>query len=160
MLDKIKVLKRYEKEKVFAHRSFVGPMLDYIVNDFEKADWLFQMQVLAEWWFVIVQKTQRKCLKFQLKYALNEDEVLNCQWLRAKTQIQTKQLQGKFCTHVARHWNKDAERFGWRFQRRKNWFSLCTICFWLVWCKRLKKLYIGQVIKRHNLLQTLTAKWT
>jgi type I restriction enzyme R subunit len=37
-LDKIKVLKGdIENKKIFAHPSFVEPMLEYIVNDFEKS---------------------------------------------------------------------------------------------------------------------------
>ncbi|MBP7274493.1 MAG: DEAD/DEAH box helicase family protein [Saprospiraceae bacterium] len=37
-LDKIKILKGdIERQKVFAHTNFVEPMLDYIVNDFEKS---------------------------------------------------------------------------------------------------------------------------
>ena len=76
-LDKIKVLKGdIEKKKVFAHRSFVEPMLDYIVNDFEKSRLTFSDASIGG--MVVCDSSEQAKEMFEIfnqKYALNEDEV-------------------------------------------------------------------------------------
>src|SRR5690606_30149893 len=75
-LDKIKVLKGdIEKKKVFAHPSFLEPMLDYIVNDFEKSRLTFSDASIGG--MVVCDSSDQAMKMFEIfnqKYALDENE--------------------------------------------------------------------------------------
>ncbi|HBG37175.1 MAG TPA: restriction endonuclease subunit R, partial [Treponema sp.] len=72
-LDKIKVLKGdIEKKKVFAHPSFVEPMLDYIVKDFENSRLTFSDASIGG--MVVCDSSDQAKEMFEIfneKYALN-----------------------------------------------------------------------------------------
>lgn len=163
-LDKIKILKGdIEKSEVFAHQSFVEPMLDYIINDFEKSRLTFSDATIGGM-VVCDSSTQAEEMHriFNEKYAFEQErEELS---LAAETDSKYKtKLRNTYKVKTAALILHD---IGTKDERKK-WiedFKEGEIDFLFVYnmlltgfdAKRLKKLYIGRVIKRHNLLQTLT----
>jgi type I restriction enzyme R subunit len=81
-LDKIKILKGdIERQKVFAHTNFVEPMLDYIVNDFEKSRLTFSDSSIGG--MVVCDSSDQAKEMFKIfneKYALKteQEEELTC----------------------------------------------------------------------------------
>ena len=164
-LDKIKVLKGdIEKRKVFAHPSFVEPMLDYIVNDFEKSRLTFSDATIGGMVVCDSSDQAKEMYKiFNEKYALekeHEEELLKA--AEPKGNYKAK-LKNSYKVNIAELILHD---IGTK-DKIKRWiedFKEGKIDFLFVYnmlltgfdAKRLKKLYIGRVIKKHNLLQTLT----
>ena len=164
-LDKIKILKGdIERQKVFAHTNFVEPMLDYIVNDFEKSRLTFSDSSIGG--MVVCDSSDQAKEMYRIfneKYALKteqEEELL--QAAEPKADYKTK-LKHSYKVKTAALILHD---IGTKDERKDvvEDFKEGEIDFLFVYnmlltgfdAKRLKKLYIGRVIKRHNLLQTLT----
>ena len=164
-LDKIKILKGdIERQKVFAHTSFVEPMLDYIVSDFEKSRLTFSDSSIGG--MVVCDSSDQAKEMYRIfneKYALKkeqEEELL--QAAEPKADYKTK-LKHSYQVKTAALILHD---IGTKDERKDvvEDFKEGEIDFLFVYnmlltgfdAKRLKKLYIGRVIKRHNLLQTLT----
>jgi len=164
-LEKIKILKGdIERQKVFAHPNFVEPMLDYIINDFEKSRLTFSDSSIGG--MVVCDSSDQAKEMFRIfneKYALQseqEEELL--QAAETKTEYKSKSKQ-RYKVKTAALILHD---IGTKEERKDlvNNFKDGDIDFLFVYnmlltgfdAKRLKKLYIGRVIKRHNLLQTLT----
>src|SRR5574344_1782140 len=165
-LDKIKILKGdIERQKVFAHTNFVEPMLDYIVNDFEKSRLTFSDSSIGG--MVVCDSSDQAKEMFRIfneKYALKseqeEEELL--QAAEPKADYKTK-LKHSYKVKTAALILHD---IGTKDERKDvvEDFKEGEIDFLFVYnmlltgfdAKRLKKLYIGRVIKRHNILQTLT----
>lgn len=165
-LDKIKILKGdIEKQKVFAHPNFVEPMLDYIVEDFEKSRLTFSDSSIGG--MVVCDSSDQAEEMFRIfndKYAFQPE--------------QEKEFPIAAETNIVDYKSKDSQNYKVKTaalilhdigtkKEREKWvegFKEGEIDFLFVYnmlltgfdSKRLKKLYIGRVIKRHNLLQTLT----
>ena len=164
-LDKIKVLKGdIPKKDVFAHRSFVEPMLEYIVNDFEKSRLTFSDASIGG--MVVCDSSEQAKEMFEIfnsKYALNEDEVSELPMAAEPKAAYKSKLKNSYKVNSAALILHD---IGTKDERKDlvEDFKDGKIDFLFVYnmlltgfdAKRLKKLYIGRVIKRHNLLQTLT----
>lgn len=164
-LDKIKVLKGdIENRKVFAHASFVEPMLDYIVEDFEKSRLTFSDATIGG--MVVCDSSDQAKEMFKIfneKYAEETEQEEDLpQAADPKGKYKTK-LKNSFKVKTAALILHD---IGTKDERKDlvEAFKEGEIDFLFVFnmlltgfdAKRLKKLYIGRVIKRHNLLQTLT----
>lgn len=164
-LDKIKILKGdIERQKVFAHTNFVEPMLDYIVNDFEKSRLTFSDSSIGG--MVVCDSSDQAKEMFRIfneKYALKseqEEELLQAAEPKADYKIKLKHSYKVKTAALILH------DIGTKDERKDvvEDFKEGEIDFLFVYnmlltgfdAKRLKKLYIGRVIKRHNLLQTLT----
>ena len=165
-LDKIKVLKGdIPKKEVFSHHSFVEPMLDYIVEDFEKSRLTFNDASIGG--MVVCDSSDQAKEMFKIfneKYAYNKTEDTEEQPLAAEPQAsygeQLKQTYKVKTSALILHdiGTKD-ERKQWVENFKEGEIDLLFVYNMLLTgfdAKRLKKLYIGRVIKRHNLLQTLT----
>lgn len=165
VLDKIKVLKGdIPKKELFAHSSFVEPMLDYIVSDFENCRLTFSDTSIGGM-VVCDSSEQAKAMYelFMLKYAETEA-------LEESLSMVAEPLVVYHSNYRRAHKVKKAALIlhdVGSVQERKEWveaFKEGKIDFLFVYnmlltgfdAKRLKKLYIGRVIKSHNLLQTLT----
>jgi type I restriction enzyme R subunit len=138
------------KKEIYAHHRFVEPMLDYIVNDFEKARHTFEQ---AKMMFEI----------FNSKYTQIEDAV-----------DEYDMAAESIVTYAAKKKQKEKVKtaalilhdIGTKEERKTQVeeFKEGKIDFLFVYnmlltgfdARRLKKLYLGRVIKRHNLLQALT----
>jgi len=136
-LKEIKILKGdVDKRVIYSHDKFVEPMLDYIVNDFEKSRIMFGDSSIGG---MVVCDSSDQAKKmfdvFKEKY---------------------KHLKASLILHDVG--NKE-ERKNEIDQFKEGKIDLLFVYNMLLTgfdCPRLKKLYLGRIIKKHNLLQTLT----
>jgi type I restriction enzyme R subunit len=164
-LEEIEILKgNADKKTVYAHEKFVEPMLDYIVKDFEQARISMNNNGIGGM-VVCDSSDQAKMMYeiFQHKYAKTNEEqqqVLMAAEPRASYNATKKQNSEVNTAAVILH------DIGTKDERKQlvEDFKEGKIDFLFVFnmlltgfdAPRLKKLYIGRVIKAHNLLQTLT----
>ena len=164
-LEQIEILKgNADKKVVYAHEKFVEPMLDYIVKDFEQARISMTNNGIGGM-VVCDSSDQAKMMYeiFQHKYAKTHEEqqqVLMAAEPKASYNATKKQNSEVNTAAVILH------DIGTKEERKQKVedFKEGKIDFLFVFnmlltgfdAPRLKKLYIGRVIKAHNLLQTLT----
>lgn len=168
-LDEIRVLKGDADAKtVYAHHKFAEPMLDYIVRDFEQARISFNDNSIGGM-VVCHSSDQAKMMYeiFQEKYATKVIDIPTEATKLAADEHQRlsygdqKKLNAKPRTAALILHDSGTK------QERKDEveeFKAGNIDLLFVYnmlltgfdAKRLKKLYLGRVIKAHNLLQTLT----
>lgn len=162
-LKEIEILKgNADKKVIYAHHKFVEPMLDYIVKDFEQARIAMNDNSIGG---MVVCDSADQAKKmydiFQSKYA-NQSHDTFLQAAEPKASYSDKHKQNSRVTTAAVILHDIGTK-----QERKDLvedFKDGKIDFLFVFnmlltgfdAKRLKKLYIGRVIKAHNLLQTLT----
>lgn len=165
ILEDIKILKGNAKtEDVYAHSKFVEPMLDYIVKDFEKARIATNNNGIGGM-VVCDSSKQAKMMYeiFQNKYAKKvgeEEQLLMVAEPKVSYNAAKKENSEVNTAAVILH------DIGTKEERKQlvEDFKEGKIDFLFVFnmlligfdAPRLKKLYIGRVIKAHNLLQTLT----
>lgn len=162
-LEEIEILKgNADRKIVYAHSKFVEPMLDYIVKDFEKARIAMNNNTIGGM-VVCDSSDQAKMMNeiFQEKYAKKIIEpVLMVAEPRVGYNAKKKEDSEVTSAAVILH---DVHTKDERKQLVDD-FKDGKIDFLFVFnmlltgfdSPRLKKLYIGRVIKAHNLLQTLT----
>ena len=155
-----------DKKKVFAHEKFVEPMLDYIIEDFEKSRVAHNDNSIGG--MVICDSSEQAKEMFKIfgeKYASNpstEDaEILLAAEPEQATYNTKKKLKKtvKSASLILHDVGTKQER-----KDQVDDFKAGKIDFLFVYnmlltgfdAKRLKKLYLGRVIKKHNLLQALT----
>ncbi|MCB1658779.1 MAG: type I restriction endonuclease subunit R, partial [Pseudomonadales bacterium] len=156
-----------DRKLIYAHRSFVEPMLNYIITDFEQSRGNFNDASIGA--MVICDSSEQAKQMFDIFNKVYAKESLmpaqNNMVLEAKpsTTVYTdalKQAQKVKSAALILHDVGTKEE-------RKNWvedFKAGKIDFLFVYnmlltgfdAKRLKKLYLGRVIRKHNLLQALT----
>lgn len=162
-LEDIEILKgNTDKKQVYAHHKFVEPMLDYIVRDFENARITMNDHTIGG--MVVCDSSEQAKMMFEIfesKYAVKPGENLP---MAAESDFsyggKIKQ-NSKVNTAAAILYD-----IGTKEERKLmvEDFKNGKIDFLFVYnmlltgfdAPRLKKLYIGRVIKAHNLLQTLT----
>jgi type I restriction enzyme R subunit len=164
-LEEIEILKgNADKKMVYAHEKFVEPMLDYIVKDFEQAR--ISMNNNGIGGMVVCDSSEQAKMMyeiFQHKYAKTQDEqqqILMAAEPKASYNATKKQNSEVNTAAVILH------DIGTKEERKQKVedFKEGKIDFLFVFnmlltgfdAPRLKKLYIGRVIKSHNLLQALT----
>lgn len=162
-LEDIEILKgNADKKVVYAHPKFVEPMLDYIVQDFEKARIAMNDNSIGG--LVVCDSSDQAKMMYEIfesKYAPKQEEIL---LMAAEPTVSyvTKQKENSRVTSAA----VILHDIGTKEERKElvEDFKEGKIDFLFVYnmlltgfdAPRLKKLYIGRVIKAHNLLQTLT----
>ena len=163
-LEEIDILKgNGDKKLVYAHPKFVEPMLDYIVQDFEKARITMNDNSIGGM-VVCDSSEQAKMLyeNFQEKYAVNAfatDLLLAAEpptGYGAKKKLESKVNTAAVILHDI---GTKTDRKDQVEQFKDGNIDLLFVYNMLLTgfdAPRLKKLYIGRVIKSHNLLQTLT----
>ncbi len=162
-LEEIEVLKgNANKNVVYAHPKFVEPMLDYIVGDFEKAR--ISMNNNGIGGMVICDSADQAKIMykiFQNNYA-NKNEAINNsimgseQSYNARREKERKANKAALILHDigTKDDRKDLVK-----AFKKGEIDLLFVYNMLLTgfdAPRLKKLYIGRVIRAHNLLQALT----
>ena len=163
-----------DKKLVYAHPAFVEPMLDYIVTDFEKSRGALNDASIGG--MVICDSAEQARQLFELfnaKYAQAsipaQDQAANDANFQPLQQIASpsshyriKRIQDNKVSSAALILHDVGSK-----EDRKDWveeFKAGKIDFLFVYnmlltgfdAKRLKKLYLGRVIRKHNLLQALT----
>ncbi|MFM1956393.1 MAG: hypothetical protein RIR20_1213 [Pseudomonadota bacterium] len=160
-----------DKRLVYAHPAFVEPMLDYIVEDFEKSRGMLNDDSIGA--MVICDSANQAKQLFEIfnsKYAdqtstleaSNDDEYPQRLAAQDRANFQvTKRLNNKVKKAALILHDIGDKEF------RKDWvedFKAGKIDLLIVYnmlltgfdAKRLKTLYLGRVIRKHNLLQALT----
>lgn len=161
-----------DKEKVYAHPSFVEPMLDYIISDFEKSRGALNDASIGG--MVICDSSSQAKQMF---------EIFNTVYARKLTLVTTNHepenqvpqaAEDPLTTYSSsiKHARKVKTAalilhdIGTK-EERKNWvedFKAGKIDMLFVYnmlltgfdAPRLKKLYLGRLVRKHNLLQALT----
>lgn len=160
-----------DRKLIYAHPSFVEPMLTYIVNDFEKSRGALNDATIGG--MVICDSSDQAKQMFEIFNGVYAETPILPQTSNSKTEVleiaepaptsyaeSVKQAQKVKNAALILH------DIGTK-EERKNWvedFKAGKIDFLFVYnmlltgfdAKRLKKLYLGRVIRKHNLLQALT----
>jgi len=162
-LEDIEILKgNSDRKLVYAHPKFVEPMLDYIVQDFEKARISMNDNTIGG--LVVCDSSEQAKMLYEIfesKYAHKQEESFSMA-AEPKGSYNEQQRENSKVTSAA----LILHDIGTKDERKdlvEN-FKEGNIDFLFVFnmlltgfdAPRLKKLYIGRVIKAHNLLQTLT----
>lgn len=162
-LEEIEILKgNGDKKIVYAHPKFVEPMLDYIVQDFEKAR--IAMNDVSIGGMVVCDSSDQAKQLFEIfehKYSIQNEDQLQMAAEPSMSYGASKSIESKVKTAAL-----ILHDIGTKQERKDKVaeFKEGKIDFLFVYnmlltgfdAPRLKKLYIGRVIKAHNLLQTLT----
>ena len=162
-----------DKKFIYAHPSFVAPMLNYIINDFEKSRVTFADPTIGA--MVICDSAEQAKQLFKLfndrypqnnqllnQAAANDNELTPLKVAESITTYTFKRKQENKVKTAALILHDVGTK-----QQRKDWvedFKAGKIDVLFVFnmlltgfdAKRLKKLYLGRVIRSHNLLQALT----
>jgi len=174
-LDEVEVkMGDVDRKLIYAHPSFVEPMLDYIITDFEKSRGALNDATIGG--MVICDSANQAKQMFELfeeKYA--ESQINKGSFKEANDSVYElpKVAEHKPEYKVAKKGNNKVKSaalilhdIGTK-EERKNWvedFKAGKIDFLFVFnmlltgfdAPRLKKIYLGRVIRKHNLLQALT----
>ena len=161
-LEEIEILKgNSDRKVVYAHYKFVEPMLDYIVSDFENARISMNDNTIGGMVICDSSEQARMLHKiFKSKYENTRKELS----IAAETPVsygEQRRINSKVNSAALILHDAGTK------QERKDLveeFKDGKIDFLFVYnmlltgfdAKRLKKLYVGRVIKSHNLLQALT----
>ncbi|MDO9050641.1 MAG: type I restriction endonuclease [Methylotenera sp.] len=151
-----------EKKLIYAHPSFVEPMLDYIVQDFEKSRGALGDSKIGGMVICDSSEQAKKMYDiFQSKYA--SDEVVDSTSTENQSSSNVsynKQVNKvKNAALILHDIGSKDERKEWVEAFKAGKIDLLFVYNMLLTgfdAKRLKKLYLGRVIRKHNLLQALT----
>jgi type I restriction enzyme R subunit len=163
-----------DRQLIYAHSSFVKPMLDYIISDFEKSRGAMNDATIGG--MVICDSSDQAQKLFEIFNAAYAQEFILPKKRDASSEVFLKVVEPQFIDFDCLQTTKEANTvksaalilhdFGTK-EERKKWiddFKSGKIDFLFVYnmlltgfnAKRLKKLYLGRVIRKHNLLQALT----
>lgn len=162
-----------DKKFIYAHPSFVEPLLDYIVTDFQKSRGALGDSTIGA--MVICDSAEQAKQLFKLfndrypqnnqllnQAAANDNELTPLKVAKPITTYTVKRKQENKVKTAALILHDVGTK-----QQRKDWvedFKAGKIDVLFVFnmlltgfdARRLKKLYLGRVIRSHNLLQALT----
>jgi type I restriction enzyme R subunit len=164
-----------DRKEIYAHQSFVEPMLDYIMSDFEKSRGMLNDATIGG--MIICDSSDQAKKMFELFNAVYASKPLfssdSAELQQATsvaepnpTYVQTASMEPAKQAHKVSNAALILHDVGTK-QERKDWvedFKAGKIDLLFVYnmlltgfdAKRLKKLYLGRVIRKHNLLQALT----
>ncbi|MDH4394618.1 MAG: type I restriction endonuclease [Limnobacter sp.] len=159
-----------DRKLIYSHPKFVEPMLDYIVRDFEKSRSALSDASIGGMVICDSAEQARQMFEiFNLIYASNhtgiafaEDssaaymEMAQPEGYTAKTLIQNRVKNAALILHDI---GSKEERKQWVENFKAGKIDILFVYNMLLTgfdAKRLKKLYLGRIIKAHNLLQALT----
>ncbi len=156
-LKEIKILEgNTEKKTVYSHEKFVEPMLKYIVDDFERSRISMNENSIGGMVVCDSADQAKKMYEiFQSTYA-NQADSNNKESYSA---IKANERKVKRAAVILYDVGTKEERKKWVEEFKDGKIDLLFVYNMLLTgfdSPRLKKLYIGRVIKAHNLLQTLT----
>lgn len=163
-LEEIDILKgEGDKKIVYAHPRFVEPMLDYIVEDFEKARTTHDDPSIGG---MVICDSSEQAAKlyeiFQVKYAKKEAEEALPQAAEPRigyVEDRKKRYKPTTASLILHDIGTKEEREDLIDAFKDGKTDLLFVYAMLLTgfdAPRLKKLYLGRLIKKHNLLQALT----
>jgi type I restriction enzyme R subunit len=157
-----------DRRQVYAHPRFVEPMLDYIVKDFEKSrrgygengigamvvcDSADQARMMHE---IFQQKYATKIISLHATTEGERDYMVAAEDDSYTPMPNPKVTSASLILHDV---GTKEDRKNWVDDFKAGKIDLLFVFNMLLTgfdAKRLKKLYLGRVVKEHNLLQTLT----
>lgn len=163
-LESIDILKgNGDKKQVYAHPRFVEPMLDYVIKDFERARIAFNDNTIGGM-VVCDSSDQAKMMYeiFQDKYAektVSDDLLLAAEPHESYGDKKKNESKVKSVAVILHDIGTKDDRKNQVDEFKDGKIDLLFVYNMLLTgfdAPRLKKLYVGRVIKAHNLLQTLT----
>lgn len=162
-----------DRKKIYAHASFVGPMLDYIINDFENSRGTWDDSSVGG--MVICDSSEQAKQMFEIfndRIGSNIIDFPNASVTEQPQQYAMVADEPPSYSEKKRQSNKvknavlilhdvgtKEERKQWVEDYKAGKIDLLFVYNMLLTgfdAKRLKKLYLGRVIRKHNLLQALT----
>ncbi|OMH27843.1 type I restriction endonuclease subunit R [Motiliproteus sp. MSK22-1] len=160
-----------DRKLIYAHPSFVEPMLDYIVSDFETSRGAMNDATIGG--MVICDSSEQAKGMFDLFEEKCANRKATQEASNSATYESAKVAESAPSYQAARKEQNRAKSAALILHdigtkdERKDWvedFKAGKIDFLFVYnmlltgfdAKRLKKLYLGRVIRKHNLLQALT----
>ena len=156
-LAKVEVEKgKVAMKEIYAHHTFVKPMLAYIVRDFEKSRTTLNDNSIGG--MVICDSSEQAkemFTQFQEYYAVKSVAEMPSGYGAGVT-LENKAKTAALILHDV---GSKEERDNWVEDFKAGKIDLLFVYNMLLTgfdAKRLKKLYLGRVIKDHNLLQALT----
>lgn len=163
-LEEIEVLKgNSDKTEVYAHPQFVEPMLDYIVHDFEKARISMNENSIGGMVICDSSKQAKKLYEiFNEKYSLGNNIILPEEGAESLPKYKAKLKENrrvKSAALILHDIGSKKERKDFIEDFKEGKIDILFVYNMLLTgfdSPRLKKLYLGRVIKSHNLLQALT----
>lgn len=159
-----------DRKQIYSHPKFVEPMLDYIVQDFEKSRSALGDASIGGMVICDSAEQAREMFKiFEAVYAARSASAINLQdsgqaviaatkpgSYAARTVLENRAKNAALILHDIG--SKD-DRKQWVEDFKAGKIDLLFVYNMLLTgfdAKRLKKLYLGRVIRAHNLLQALT----
>lgn len=151
-----------DRKLIYAHPSFVEPMLEYIVTDFEKSRGALNDASIGG--MVICDSSDQAKEMFKLfgeKYAENElpNTTVNEANEPSADRKKPNRNKVKSAVLILHDIGAKEERKDWVDDFKAGKIDLLFVHKMLLTgfdSKRLKKLYLGRLIRAHNLLQALT----
>jgi type I restriction enzyme, R subunit len=149
-----------DRKLIYAHPRFVEPMLDYIVRDFEKSRSALNDATIGG--MIICDSAEQARQMFEIfnaVYAEQAQPPIAAQQPEsyvARSMFENKAKRGALILHDV---GTKEERKQWVDDFKAGKIDLLFVYNMLLTgfdAKRLKKLYLGRVIRKHNLLQALT----
>ncbi len=166
-LEEVEILKGgISKKELYAHPHFVEPMLEYIVSDFEMSRMTHDDSSIGA--MVVCDSSEQAKMMFEIfeeKYAPQEEtmapELLAAEREGMLTYANRKKKSYKVKTAqlILHDIGNKEQRKEWVEDFKSGKIDLLFVYNMLLTgfdAPRLKKLYVGRVIKKHNLLQALT----
>ena len=165
-LNRIRLTKgEITQKELFAHRRFVDPMLKYIVDDFHKAQLTFGDESFGG--MIICDSSDQAHEIFRIFNEKYMHQTERHQKLKAAESSLTEEdispykFEHKTTTAalILHDVGSKDERDVWITDFKEGKIDFLIVYNMLLTgfdVKRLKKLYVGRVVKQHNLLQALT----
>lgn len=163
-LEDVPILKGdSDKRYVYSHQKFVDPMLDYIIEDFERSRISMNDNSIGAMVICDSADQARKMFEiFETKYKSSNNEE---QLIQAAEPQERYTLRQKFDRNpnsaalILHDVGTKVDRDEWTLQFKEGKIDILFVFNMLLTgfdAPRLKKLYVGRMIKAHNLLQALT----
>jgi type I restriction enzyme R subunit len=147
-----------DRKKVYSHPKFVVPMLDYIVRDFEKSRTALGDSSIGG--MVICDSADQAKEMHRIFNAVYAEKVnSNSTELEGYAAQATEKNRVKTAALILHDIGSKDERKQWVEDFKAGKIDFLFVYNMLLTgfdAKRLKKLYLGRIIKAHNLLQALT----
>ncbi|WP_446470178.1 type I restriction endonuclease subunit R [Xenorhabdus stockiae] len=157
-----------DRKEVYAHPSFVRPMLDYIITDFDRSRGALNDASIGG--MVICDSSEQARQMFEIFNTVYAEQPLLPK-KESVSELQAAEPETVYITSAKQEQKAKSAALilhdvGSK-EERKNWvedFKAGKIDFLFVYnmlltgfdARRLKKLYLGRIIRKHNLLQALT----
>ncbi len=164
-LEQVKILKGSANRKlIYAHSQFVEPMLKYIIDDFESSRNINTDPSIGA--MVVCDSSEQAKMMFEIfqhQYKQGQVKEENIK-LAAEPKVGynksiKEKCKVKSAALILYDIGTKEERKKWIEDFKDGKIDLLFVYNMLLTgfdVKRLKKLYLGRIIKNHNLLQTLT----